>query len=220
MISKRIDSVVLYCAFNGPYLEYAKELISSFLYHHPSHYVIATSVNCSSKDLKIFKNKNIMLDVKTKVWNKKGNEEEYFKCFMSQYRFCYLSQLMDSNHNIKQIISLDADSIVLRSLQPYFNLLKKHHDIIFNLNRHRRKCNRIIANIILFRNNKNTRKFFKIYRTRYAKIGKMDWFTDQLILYDIWQENKSNVAWSSFRRYKKRLHMDDYIRHISRRLHV
>lgn len=168
------------------YIEKAKCTIASILEKNNDLKIFLYLINSKKEyvDLNLIKNLEIIRiqEVLSEETSKKRGRKIYSELMAYSANFRIKAFLNLIKKDYKEILYCDCDSIILKDIDFIFNNFKET-DVSFKLRVGGSKTKSVLSGIIYIRNTKISKLFLKDVYKNIIKNGEMNWYSDQISLY-------------------------------------
>lgn len=170
------------------YIGYLKTLLNSLSLSNQkiSVYVCLVNINKTSRLEKSLKKRyeNIYIEYINRTFNSNADK----KGFCVNYRIPLIRKIL--NHDFKNILFLDADSIVRKSLYEAKVSESSDIEILFRDSEDVRM--KVACGVILIKNNIRSKRFIELWEKKNSS-GKYTWFYDQITFFETFMEMRKEV---------------------------
>jgi hypothetical protein len=191
--------MIVYCSCNEAYIPKVKTLYNSLKENSNIDFKFYTrTVGFDPKNYKFFLNKNcietdISLNKEKNLTSLDGHLYSEEQAYSAKIRMVDIYNLLQNT--TEDVLSLDADSIVRKSLSKMYSVLG-NKDILIKQTTYTKKTHyKIKAGVILTQNTPNSLKFFKEVKSYLETNNNMfTWFSEQIGLYNAYKLNIAQLA--------------------------
>lgn len=191
--------MIIYCSCNEDYIPRVKILYNSLKENSNIDFKFwIRTVGFNPKDYDFFLDKNciethIPLNKEKTLTSLDGHLYSEEQAYSAKIRMVDIYNLLKNTN--EDILSLDADSIVRKSLSKIYNILDNKDISIKQVLHSNKKHYRIKAGVIFTENNVNSLNFFKEVKQYLEKNNNMfTWFSEQIGLYNAYKLNLAQLA--------------------------
>lgn len=170
-------NAILLCFDETYYIKYAKFCLYSIIHNTTDEIIFVRGVNLTQDTVEHIQSLNNRID----IYNYHYTMSYSIYDFCAQIRTKFIADEI-IRYDIKQLLYLDADSIVRLPLQPIWNFLGDN-DISCRCRHTNHKKNHFTAGVILFKNNDNIKKFVRKWHSETWK--KVKFYQDQIGLFNV-----------------------------------